>query len=54
MADKLVDLAQNKCCFINPRAFLGWLVKGGGGGDGIHHIFITLALFDGVELNLVQ
>ena len=53
MADKLVDLAQNKRCFINPRALLGLLVKGGG-GDGIHHIFITLVLFDGVELNLVQ
>ena len=27
---------------------------GGGGGNGIHHTFITLVLFDGFELNLVQ
>ena len=33
--------------------FLGWLVTGGG-GVGIHHTFITLVLFDGFELNLVQ
>ena len=26
----------------------------GGRGDGIHHTFITLVLFDGFELNLVQ
>ena len=26
----------------------------GHGGDGIHHTFITLVLFDGFELNLVR
>ena len=28
--------------------------RGGGGGDGIHHTFIALVLYDGFELNLVQ
>ena len=32
----------------------GWSRGGGGWGDGIHHTFITLVLFDGFELNLVQ
>ena len=32
----------------------GHVGRGGGERDGIHHTFITLVLFDGFELNLVQ
>ena len=39
--------------FFGPAGHGGW-GGGGGGEDGIHHTFITLVLFDGFELNLVQ
>ena len=38
---------------LSYTGFFG-LAGHGGGGDGIHHTFITLVLFDGFELNLVQ
>ena len=43
--------------FLTPSytGFFGLAGHGGGGGGvGIHHTFITLVLFDGFELNLVQ
>ena len=42
---------------LSYTGFFGLAGHGGGGGgvvDGIHHTFITLVLFDGFELNLVQ
>ena len=40
---------------VNPILHgLFWAGWSRGGGDGIHHTFITLVLFDGFELNLVQ
>ena len=35
-------------------SYTGFFGLAGHGGDGIHHTFITLVLFDGFELNLVQ
>ena len=39
--------------WFSYTGFFGQAGHGGGGG-GIHHTFITLVLFDGFELNLVQ
>ena len=39
---------------LSYTGFFGLAGHGRGGGDGIHHTFITLLLFDGFELNLVQ
>ena len=36
---------------LSYTGFFGLAGHGGGGGDGIHHTFITLVLFDGFELN---
>ena len=35
-------------------SYTGFFGLAGHGGDGIHYTFITLVLFDGFELNLVQ
>ena len=39
---------------LSYTGFFGLAGHGGGGGVRIHHTFITLVLFDGFELNLVQ
>ena len=50
----MISMIVEDVLTLSYTGFFGLAGHGGGGGDGIHHTFITLVLFDGFELNLVQ